>query len=224
MATLVTLAEYKAYAGIPSADTSRDAQITVMLSIASEVIRGMAGRDLTNGFESTSRTEVKDGNGTAQLQLIEWPVGSITSVAIIDDDGTSTTLTADTDYVSQGPSGLLTRGRYPVDGRFAGTTGAWGGTTYPGYGYRPEMPGTSPAWPVGLSNISVVYTGGYATIPYGIKMAVYKTIDGLLNGAGQQGQFQSESISGDYSYTRGNTETGMITVAKLMEPYMTGTA
>lgn len=222
MASLVTLAEYKAFAGIPTADTSQDAQITAMLAIASEQIRGMAGRDLTNGFELVSRTEVKDGNGEAQVQLIEWPVTTITSVAIIDDSGTSTTLVAGDDYVNQGPSGLLTRGRYPADGRFAGTSRGWVGAGSSRYGYQPEMPGTSPCWPTGLSNISVVYTGGYATIPYGIKLACYTLIGQLLANAGSAGAFQSERI-GDYSYQRGSFSDTMLSVRTLMSDFLTGT-
>ncbi len=212
---LITLAEYKAYAGITGTDL--DTQLAVLLSIAQEQVRSMAGRSITDGFESASRTLVLDGNGQNALQLVEWPVTSITSVSEIDDQGTATAY-ATTDYSVEAKTGLLHRGRYTASGRFAGdSAGGWQGAgVY-------DTWGTAPCWPEGETNISVVYTGGYATIPYGIKMACYRAIDMLRADAGK-GNFTSETISGDYSYTRGAVDDGMMSVAKFLAPFMTGGA
>ena len=219
---LITLAEYKAYANIST--TAYDTQLGALLSLAQEQVRTICGRNTTDGLESASRTEVLDGNNQNEIQLREWPVTSVTSVALIDDDGTSNTLTATADYVIQLNSGLLARSRYPVTGRFSGIyPNGWNGFGVMSRGYQPEQPGTFPCWPAGKANISVVYTGGYATIPYGIKLACYRAIDMMRADAGQ-GAYRSESVGGEYSYTRADPGDGLLTLHSILGPYMTGVA
>lgn len=190
---LTTTAEYKAYAGIT--DTSRDTQIGVHLNAAEYAIRRYCGRNLSNGFETATRTEIYDGNSEAVIHLNEWPVTSITSVSLIDNSGSSTALETTGDYRVNLVTGELHR-LGAVLSRFGGEAGGW----MEDYGNVDRF-GVYPNWPDGAQNVSVVYVGGYTTVPDDIKMAVWRMIDMSLAEAGANVGLQSESI-GSYSYSR----------------------
>lgn len=220
---ITTVAEYKAYANITGTDM--DAQLAVLLGIAQARIRQMAGRNPTDGFDATvTRTEIIDGTGQEKIQVAEWPIVAITSVSILDDTGTPTVL-ASSDYVVDSPTGLIARNRYPVTGRFAGAS-RQGATWLAGGCYEPETWGTYPCWPAGIQNIGVMYRGGYATIPDSLKAAVWSMMDLLRTNAGQSTGFQSETISGDYSYTRGSMKDATETIREQlrMDGYIRGSA
>lgn len=210
MADLVTATEYKTYAGISGSDL--DTVIGVMIDIASVQIRRYCGRNLTTGFESASRTEVYDGNGYKELQLTEWPVTSITSVTQVLDDG-STSALASTNYRVEGATGRLVR-LAARTGRFA--TSTWGEVSSPGWGWEP-------GWDDGFQNWSVVYTGGYSTIPDDLKFACYRLIDWMMGTRGTNPTLQSESL-GSYSYSRmsasDDAEAKML--RQILGPFMQG--
>lgn len=204
---LTTIAEYKVHAGITG--TGEDALLTVLLGVVSAQIRRACGRNLTNGFESTSRTETYDGNDTDRLQLKEWPITSITSVSQIDDAGTSTALAA-TEYRIDADPGHLFRigavsGRFPRDS-FGEPVG-------------PEF-GTYPCWTAGCQNWSIVYTGGYSTIPDDLKNAVWRLMDIAYAKRRTDPGKQSESL-GAYSYTMKTALESDEEVRYLLRDFMT---
>ena len=191
---LATVANYKAWAGING--TGNDAAITLMLAQAEAMVRRFAGRDLTNGFESTARTETYDGNGAAVLQLREWPVTTVTTVEERDRAGTWTTLAA-TEYRVDTRTGQLYR---------LGAT--WGRivSDFVGGGNNPSF-GVNPAWSADPASVRVTYTGGYSTIPADIVAVVYMLIDYKLANAGGNPSATSETI-GVYSVsTSGSSVT-----------------
>ena len=188
---LATVANYKAWAGING--NGSDAAITLMLAQAEAMVRRYAGRDLTNGFESASRTETYDGNGESVLQLREWPVASVATVEERDRGGTWTTLDA-TEYRLDTRTGQLhkinaMRGRIMADYVGGGTNLAFG---------------VHPSWSADPASVRVTYTGGYSTIPADIVAVVYLLIDHKLANAGSDQTLTSESI-GVYSKSRGGT-------------------
>lgn len=189
MAKLVSVADYKTYAGISG--TGDDTVIDVLIDIASASVRRYCGRNESNGFESLARTETYDGNGGPFIQLREWPVASIDSIVERFDDGSTTTLES-SDYRVEARTGLLYRlgaasGRFPTDafGELVGNTQ---------FGY-------APCWTPGFLNFSITYTGGYSAIPDDLKFIVYRLVDWMYAERRRNPGMQSESL-GAYSYTR----------------------
>lgn len=189
---LVTLAEYKTYAGISGTDD--DAVLQVLISAAQDAIERFCGRD-AGGFESGTKTEYYDGRGSEYLFLRSWPASSITSVKWRDAAGNLTTISA-TSYRLKSDRTLVRTG--VNRGRF--TSDEWGyvgeeALTYPQFSVQPQFS-------EGLGNIEVVYAGGFATIPGSLKLAVYRLVDGMFASRRENPDMQSETI-GSYSYTKG---------------------
>jgi len=183
---LATITDYKVYASITGA--SEDTKLTALLSIAESYIRRLGGKDDTNGFESATRTEICDGDGATSIVLDERPVTSITSVKHIASNGALTAYTAE-QYRVKASTGVLYGNGYGAV------------QTYPTAPiYRSEYVEQS-AWPPGKANVEVVYVAGYVTIPKALQYAVFLAIDILRSDAGR-GPYQSESIGGEYSYSR----------------------
>jgi hypothetical protein len=167
-----------------------------MLAQAEASVRRYAGRDMTNGFESANRTETYNGDGSAVLQLREWPITTLTTVEERDRAGTWTTLDAD-EYRVDTRTGQLYR---------LGAT--WGRivSDFIGGGNNPAF-GVSPAWSADPASVRVTYTGGYTTIPADIVAVVYMLIDYKLANAGGNPSATSETI-GVYSVsTSGSSVT-----------------
>lgn len=209
MASLISIAEYKVWAGISG--TAQDALLTVLVDAVSMEVRRLCDRNLTDGFESKSRTERYDGTDEATIQLIEWPVSSITSVTLYTAGGDTEVLDSDT-YRVNGDSGVLSRidpkmGRFPVTA--FGTVNA----TF----------SVQPWFDQGFDNVEVVYTGGYATIPADIKMACYRLTDLAYAARGRNMGIQSESLGG-YSYTNMDPAKTTAIKAELIRAYNTGRA
>ena len=209
MASLISISEYKVWAGISG--TAQDALLTVLVDAVSMEVRRLCDRNLTDGFESKSRTERYDGNDEQTIQLIEWPVTSITSVTLYTAGGDTEVLDADT-YRVNGDSGVLSRidpkmGRFPVTA--FGTVNA----TF----------SVQPWFDQGFDNVEVVYTGGYATIPADIKMACYRLTDLAYAARGRNMGIQSESLGG-YSYTNMDPAKTTAIKAELIRAYNTGRA
>ena len=209
MASLISIAEYKVWAGISG--TAQDALLTVLVDAVSMEVRRLCDRNLTNGFESTSRTERYDGTDEATIQLIEWPVSSITSVTLYTAGGDTEVLDADT-YRVNGDSGVLSR-IDPVLGRFPVTAFGTVNATF----------SVQPWFDQGFDNVEVVYTGGYATIPADIKMACYRLTDLAYAARGRNMGIQSESLGG-YSYTNMDPAKTTAIKAELIRAYNTGRA
>lgn len=203
MASLVSLADYKVYAGYGAA-TTYDAVHTVMLGMASAMVRRHCGRDEDTGFATAARTEFYSGTGGETIQLREYPVTTLTSVESKDDADAYTTLVAATDYRFTARTGLLYR-KGTLHGRFADGTG-WG---------------PSPCWVEGNDNFRVIYTAGYSTIPADLVLAVCKLVDLMFAERKAGGAMQSESIGG-YSYTRATQEMKSESMAAMLAPFRGG--
>jgi len=188
MASLITIAEYKTWARIPSSDTSQDTLLTFLADAVSLDMRRWCDRDETNGFESATRTEVYNGTDEEAIQLREIPVASITSVSVLYADGSSQLLDANS-YRVDTRTGILSRidarrSRYPV--------------SY--FGNVDAIFSAEPRFPTGFDNISVVYVAGYSPIPADIKVAALRLMDMAYAAGGRNPNLASESIGG-YSYS-----------------------
>ena len=186
MANLITTAEYKTWANITS--SAYDSVIGTIVSGVSTEIRRWCGRDLTNGFESMSRTERYDGNNEQTINLMEWPVSSVTSVKVYASDGTYETLDS-TSYRCDNTGGILSRVD-PIKARYPVTA----------FGTVQATFSVQPWFPDGFDNIEVTYTGGYATIPDDIKIAAFRFADLQYSARGRNLGLASESL-GQYSYS-----------------------
>jgi hypothetical protein len=103
-ANLVTLAEYKAYAGIAS--TNQDAEINSIIPKASELVKSICRRTFVD-YVNNSKEEVYAG-GWNKLYLKEYPILSITSVeASVDYGATYTELVEFTDYAVDQEDGTI---------------------------------------------------------------------------------------------------------------------
>ena len=104
-ANLVTLAEYKAYAGISS--NNQDALINSVIPKASQLIKTICRRTFVD-YVNDSKEEVFSG-GWSKLYLKEYPILSIGSVEASTDYGkTYTELEEFTDYVLDLEDGTIT--------------------------------------------------------------------------------------------------------------------
>lgn len=207
MASLISIAEYKVWAGISG--TAQDALLTVLVDAVSAEVRRWCDRNLTNGFESASRTERYSGMGEQTIQLTEWPVASITSVTVYTADGTAEVLDSST-YRVNGDSGVLSR-IDPKRARFPVTA----------FGSVDATFSTQPWFEEGFDNVQVVYTGGYSTIPADLKMACYRLTDLAYSARGRNFALASESL-GQYSYSNANPKATNEIKAEVLRAYMTG--
>lgn len=149
---------------------------------------GRIDDDGNQTFESASRTEVYDGTGSSTLTLRNTPVTAITSVSLIDDSGNSTTV-ASTDYRRDARTGVLHR--------LKGTDYGWPDDYVYGVGPRYRQR-TGPVWCRGFQNYSIVYTGGYATVPSDLQsVATTLVCDAFLERRESGGvqQHQTSSIT-----------------------------
>jgi hypothetical protein len=93
---LITKAEYKAYAGLTSAN--HDAEIDVLIPKVSQLVKSYCRRTFIDYFDE-AKTEYFNG-GTGSLILAETPVVQVLEVGFSNDYGqTYTTLTQYVDWV-----------------------------------------------------------------------------------------------------------------------------
>lgn len=145
--------------GDPQANTDYALLVQLIDDVSAEIERA-TGRTFATG----TLTEKYDGNGTEYLQLNSWPVDSITSVAVVSDDGTSTTLAA-----SEYRADLTNGGLY----RLSAEAQFWPWEDGPSTRRR-----RYPYWPCGFQNITVVYVAGYSDIPDDLeRVAIQFVID-----------------------------------------------
>jgi len=215
---LITLANYKAYASITSTDTTRDAALQVMIDAATEALRRYASRSTTDGFSSATRTEAYDGNDTEFLELREFPVTSITSITYVANDGTTTTVDSTAYRLEDAQWGIVAK-LAAISGRFALTRSYLYGSVMARASVIDRW-GVSPNWMEGIQNYSVVYVGGYSTIPAGLQYVLYRWVD-QLRGKAATGIMKSERI-GEYAYTVADDAQWRSELAELMRPYMRG--
>lgn len=207
MAALVSLSDYKSYAGITG--TGDDTALTAMLGMASAAVRRHCGRNMSTGFAAATYTEHYDGTGAEWLQLREWPLASVTSIESLDDAGTYTTIPA-TDYRVELTTGLVYR-LGAAHGRFAYSNGG----ILNGSGWRVQ-----PCWEDGFNNYRVVYVVS-AAVADDITLAVCRMVDLAFAQRRTNPGMQSESI-GAYSYSRMDAALLDKQVAGWLAPFRTG--
>ena len=208
MADLFTITEYKSYAGITG--TGDDSVLTTLAAVVSAMVRQKCDRNRTNGFNSAARTETYSGTADTAIQLKEWPVTTLTSVSEVSDDGSTNALTS-TDYRLDTETGILRLLGVRL-GRF--NRNEWGDINST---WKP-----SPNFKEGVLNYSVVYTGGYSSIPDDLKLACYKVVDALFAQRRRDPTLEAESI-GAYSYKRGSGDAALdiwAGVMPILQPYM----
>lgn len=190
---IITTAQFKTYRSISA--STWDTLLGVLITAAQAKIERYCDRI----FDPGNQTETFDGNDSDTLLLKAIPVTSITSVTITGDSGTTSTL-ASTAYRVNALTGELfrlgaTSGRFPTD--------AYGAT------YSTAEFGIAPCWPIGFQNVTVVYVGGYSTMPTDLQLAMYQYVDAIFspieNGAGVDPTMSGETL-GAYSYQRGGMQ------------------
>jgi hypothetical protein len=199
---LVTIADYKTYAGISG--TSQDTRLTLLVSLVDDWFNKLTGKTLG----SSTLTEFYDGNGTATLNLNTYPVASITSIEYRDDEGTYSTVDA-TSYRFEAGTGIVTLlGSQPVlaytdpVNRLPRTSLVW-----------------SSAWTPGFQNYRVIYVAGYSSVPASLQYAAFLAMDMMLANAGQSGMFNAESI-GQYSYNRATKDEQLKGIMDILGDYV----
>ena len=102
---LITLAEYKAYAGITS--TNQDAEIKAIIPKASALVKSICRRTFLD-YACDVKTE-QFPSGVEKIYLSEFPLIYVTSVEYSTDYGaTYTALVEFTDYVTEPEEGSIT--------------------------------------------------------------------------------------------------------------------
>lgn len=180
---LCTAAEFKAWRGVTGTDW--DTLIGDLIDSAQAEIERLCGRT-AGGFESASFTEVFDGDGSQTLRVSNGPISSITSITVGNSD--PVTLSADS-YTFKD----RTISRLPFNG---------GGSFVSRDGWGDPLPigSRSPCFDEGVQNVTVVYTGGYATVPDDLKQVCYEFVAHALDSRGQDFGKQA-SVTGNTQYT-----------------------
>ena len=173
---LVSLTEAKTFAEV---FTDRlDDKLTTMLRGAEDAVRAHCGRDLTDGFESKSRTYYPPMAelGTTRIALPERPVTAITSIHI-DSTGYFGVPSGAFASDSEQPSGT----QYVLEMEEGTTSSSGVVIKLPGIlgGSATAPSSQASVWPTYTGGVKIIYTGGYvprpnasATMPRLIEMAV----------------------------------------------------
>lgn len=105
-ASWITLAQFKTYAGMVSADATRDASIEPIIDGVSSALCQFLGREIA---KTTYTNEYMDGPEGAELLIPNYP---IVSISAITEDDVALTEGVDYDYILYSKEGRLHR----VDG------------------------------------------------------------------------------------------------------------
>ena len=155
MANLVTLQQYKDFAGLQGVKT--DARINVIIPQITKVVKNYCGTSIVDYYSSakTEYFDILDGR-TNRIMLDESPVNTVTSVAERESQADSyiTLITGNSDS-----SGKY---EYVID-------------TYTDSIIRTSDSATK-YFARGWKAVKVIYTAGYSATPEDLKLAVYDLI------------------------------------------------
>jgi len=150
MANLITLDDYKLLEGINS--TSSDDKFEYLITAVSKLVRTYTGQEFDTYAGSPGKTEIFDIQwDTHVVQLAETPVINISAVY-----ERSSQAEAYNELFANG-----TNSKY--EWYFDDITESI---------FRTEESGAYRNWPRGVGSVKVIYTSGYAVIPYDLKLAV----------------------------------------------------
>jgi len=166
---LVTLAEYKAHAGITS--TTQDDALNSLIPAVSNLVKQICRRTFVD-YVNDSKVQVFKG-GTA-FNVAETPLLSVISVEYsLDYGNTYTELTEFTDYAVDQETNQIV----PI--RNMNFYADYYGGLDTSMRYNPD-----PEFTKRVNGYRVTYTAGYETIPYDLKMAVMDLITYQLKSDG----------------------------------------
>lgn len=156
---LVTLAEYKAYAGINS--TTQDSVILTLIPRVSELVKSICRRTFVD-FVDDAKTQIFRGGD--QFVLQETPVIAVQLVEYsLDYGATYTAMTEYTDYALD----LETDSIVPI-GIIGYVADYWDGIV---------KRSVEPTFPMRVNGYKVTYTAGYETLPADLKLAVLDLVN-----------------------------------------------
>lgn len=162
MADLVTLADYKAYAGITS--TTQDTMHSILIASVSKMIRTYCNRSFTE-YYANNKIEVRDG-GDYYIYLDELPIVSVVSVEQSFDNGqTYSALTNYVGYIVKQDQGCIQAagvGLHLVDM----------GLAVEAYASSSRLP----EFPYLMNGYKITYKGGYSACPEDLKLAVFDLV------------------------------------------------
>jgi len=188
--SLVTLIKAKQH---PALSSLNGTYLQAILDACSDAAENYCNRK----FLSTAYAEIRDGDDSYNIYVLNPPIISLTSVAVKESDGTSTTYTD------------LTHD--PVSGKI-----------------RYQSDKDAVLFINGFQNVTINYTGGYATIPEAVQQAIilmsYNTCKRTVSSGTTPGM-RSENLD-MYSYTREDSGGDYATaspfspdVKMLLDPY-----
>jgi hypothetical protein len=181
---LCVLADLKEFLGIPTANTTNDDLLQMLLTAESDYIQQWCNRRLV----SQSFTERRDGSGSDTLFFRQYPATAVTSVQVYD---------VNIPFAPNFNSPVSVTGQ-----------GFWGQAGYPaGYFYtNRKLMARYGSWPAGTGNVALTYTAGFVlgtNMPLALTQAAlelaafrYKQKDKLLTGGGQSIDGQSVQFGG----------------------------
>jgi len=183
---IITLAEYKVYAGISG--TAQDAKLNVQIPAIQAQLETLCNRK----FDSAARTEYYDG-GNRSIVLQNAPATVLTSVKVVNKAKTALYTYALTGVRLEGTTGIVNIETADLAG------------TYDDYA---PLPGSmtfepSPQFPRGWRNIEIVNTAGYADVdmPVDLKLLMYDLVATSVANAGVDQSMKGETL-GHYKYER----------------------
>jgi uncharacterized phiE125 gp8 family phage protein len=126
------------------------------------------------------------------ILLNDFPIISLTSVTILDDDGSYYAIATD---------------QFRLEARLGIVQ------------FKPNADAEFRYFPEAFHNVTIVYVAGYATLPADIKQAVRVAVAAMYGDGQADPGMESESL-GAYSYTRRGERQGLPPAAlSLLAPY-----
>jgi hypothetical protein len=187
---LCQLAEVQAW--LPNAPTTSPGVdlIAQLITAASCAISAYCGR---GQFPATNYTDTYDGAGKTWMLLRQWPVLSVSAIALTDWGGATTTITEASDFKLEAP--------IPAGGAQRLTLIA------------PHL-----YFPRGRGNVQITYEAGYATIPPEVAQACIEAVGEAYQRRNRIGQ---TSVSAQGQTTVAFSQSDLNAAAKAMlQPYV----
>ena len=204
MADLITLAEYKARAGIDATDTRNDARITAVIPAVTAAIKNFTERDFASTVITEQRTFEYDGSGFLDID----DCTSITEVRFTRPNVADIILDAETWY------GAPTRRDDSPVFYYIVLTTPLGFSPHMGFTRNLDVLYHEGRLPSVTRTALVTATWGWPDVPEDVKQAAVWTIQGWVTGPQSSGgeNLTSEAIEG-YSRSWGNRSSAGVAAA-----------
>lgn len=201
MPELLSLSDAKTWLGVTG--TGSDTLITALLDEGEAVLRDLCDRPL--GWTKAERTELIDGNGGDTITVACDPIDTAATVTVVVS---GSTVPSSQYEVGEGSIRLKDSSVWMFTDQ---SLGALAGN----FAQR------RPAWPVGLKNISVTYTGGYTTAPLVLVQAMRILVASAWADRSGNAAISEESL-GQYRYVLRGRASVMDDVSKLVSGFVRG--